>query len=502
MKSIAIIVLSLCSIISKAQVFELTIQSASQKHSDSLYLNVPLIYGYYQENNRLISPGKNGRQTITLSCKQPLLGEIVLKNNPIPVPVLLIPGTQLQVHLNEKDSLIGMNGTAATANRLLQSLKLNAIAFFDRPDSTGKNYYTTLPLDSIESAVVIPLMKERSKKLALIEKSKLSANLKRLLQSEVIYHTLNQLNYYSRGIARLKRDDLIRFYIQTMDTLMPTRFVGNPGPEFHRYAENYVGLLEAKTFQHYQKNKLSDKDPLPYYHFSLDSGNRLVNEKGKTFMNWVAARNTMDTVTATEYAVQNLQKLYFSKDLKQFRALFQDFERYQPQSNHLTLLRKYLTGLEQSLRQGISDSSIVVWKEYENIRTIRELLASFQGKVVYLDIWGTWCGPCKEELKHLPGLKKRFEGKDVVFVYLDMDDDKLDKDWREFIHVNGMSGIHLRKNKTTILPFWDELLPGDKENHGLYPTYFIFDRQGRLVVPRAARPSDQERLYQQIESLL
>lgn len=500
MKFIAIAFFSLCSYLSSAQVFEITFETPIKKPHDSIRLNLPFIYGYYPENDRLITSGRDGRKSIIIPCQFPVFGEILLKNHSI--PVILIPGKTLLVKLDEKDSLLDMTGTAAAANKLLQQLKLDSIAFFDRPDPTGNNKYASLPFDSIENRIVFPLMKERNTRLSMIARSHLPDVLKKLLQSEVVYHALNQLNYYSRGIARLKRDDLIRFYIQTMDTLPPTRFVRHPGPRFYQYAENYIGLMEAKAFLHYQQHKLSGKEPLPYYHISLDSGNSLVNEKGKLFMNWLAARNNLDTATATEYLVQNLQSLFFYRDLQQFRVLFQDFLRYQPRSNYTSQLKQYLSGLEQSLLLGSKDSSIVIWKNFDSLLSIRELLTSFRGKVVYLDIWGTWCGPCKQELKHLPELKKRFAGKDVVFIYLDLDDDIKDKDWREFIVVNRMSGVHIRKNKSSILPFWEELLPNDKENHGLYPTYFIFDKQGQLVVPRAARPSDRERLYQQIESLL
>ena len=80
------------------------------------------------------------------------------------------------------------------------------------------------------------------------------------------------------------------------------------------------------------------------------------------------------------------------------------------------------------------------------------LVKSFKGKVVYLDIWGTWCGPCKDELTYVPELKAHFKGKDVVYIYLDMDEDDKDATWREFIKVNNMEGLHLRKNRKTIEP--------------------------------------------------
>lgn len=102
----------------------------------------------------------------------------------------------------------------------------------------------------------------------------------------------------------------------------------------------------------------------------------------------------------------------------------------------------------------------------------------------------------------MPDLKATFKNKDVVFVYLDMDDDKRDAIWKEFIKVNNMTGIHLRKNKTTIDPFWKELLANNTDKQEYYPQYFIFDKQGKVAVSKALAPSRGEALYAQINQVL
>ncbi len=48
-------------------------------------------------------------------------------------------------------------------------------------------------------------------------------------------------------------------------------------------------------------------------------------------------------------------------------------------------------------------------------------LADLKGKFVYIDMWATWCGPCKGEMPSLLELEKRFEGKDILFVSLSID---------------------------------------------------------------------------------
>ena len=91
-------------------------------------------------------------------------------------------------------------------------------------------------------------------------------------------------------------------------------------------------------------------------------------------------------------------------------------------------------------------------------------------------------------------------GKDVVFLYLSNDDDEADRKWREYVQLNGITGEHVRMSNERIEKIWKELLPGEEARK--YPTYFIFDRDGRVVVKEAKRPSDGEALYAQLSGLL
>ena len=65
-----------------------------------------------------------------------------------------------------------------------------------------------------------------------------------------------------------------------------------------------------------------------------------------------------------------------------------------------------------------------------------------QGKVVLLDFWATWCGPCREALPHVRELAKKFQGQPLVIlsVSLDSDEDK----WKEFVAANGMTWLQYR----------------------------------------------------------
>jgi thiol-disulfide isomerase/thioredoxin len=115
-------------------------------------------------------------------------------------------------------------------------------------------------------------------------------------------------------------------------------------------------------------------------------------------------------------------------------------------------------------------------------------LSDLRGKVVYVDIWATWCGPCKGEFPYAKKIKKQFEGNDrVAFLYVSVDQEV--EEWKKYLRKNqDMTGIHINQN------------PEADANSSVYkkymiwgiPRYFLIDQQGRIVSVMAARPSSGE----------
>ncbi len=129
---------------------------------------------------------------------------------------------------------------------------------------------------------------------------------------------------------------------------------------------------------------------------------------------------------------------------------------------------------------------------------LRRILAPYRGKVVYTDIWGTWCGPCKHDMKlFAPAAKEALKGRDVVFLYFA--NRSSDASWKQIIKEYGCVGpqtVHYN-------------LPAEQQeaverillNRG-YPSYALFDKEGKLVTKDAPRPSEKDRLVRTIEGLL
>jgi thiol-disulfide isomerase/thioredoxin len=119
-------------------------------------------------------------------------------------------------------------------------------------------------------------------------------------------------------------------------------------------------------------------------------------------------------------------------------------------------------------------------------------LKDFRGKVVYLDIWASWCGPCLKEIPSAKKLEEDFRGKDVVFLCVSIDQNE--NAWKKIIKEKEIVGIHLISKGD----FDSEI--AKKYNVKGIPRYYIIGKDGNIVNNNAERPSSN--VKPDIEKLL
>ncbi len=126
-----------------------------------------------------------------------------------------------------------------------------------------------------------------------------------------------------------------------------------------------------------------------------------------------------------------------------------------------------------------------------------KLLSTYRGKVIYMDIWGTWCAPCKRYMQYVPAIKEALSGKDVVFLYLAY---ASPEEARRIVVKE--YGIYGENSYHYNLPDEQMKLLISKYGIDKYPTYIIFDKEGNMVDGDAPNPGKKEQLLDILNGLL
>ncbi|WP_443937782.1 TlpA family protein disulfide reductase [Pedobacter sp. MW01-1-1] len=109
-------------------------------------------------------------------------------------------------------------------------------------------------------------------------------------------------------------------------------------------------------------------------------------------------------------------------------------------------------------------------------------LNDLKGNIVLVDVWATWCGPCKAQIPYLKKLEEEFKGKKVKFVSLSADADKDKEKWKSMIASEQLGGIQLLGGPQNELMKFYKITA--------IPHFLLFDAKGKIISSDAARPSD------------
>jgi thiol-disulfide isomerase/thioredoxin len=110
----------------------------------------------------------------------------------------------------------------------------------------------------------------------------------------------------------------------------------------------------------------------------------------------------------------------------------------------------------------------------------------FRGKIVYIDVWATWCAPCKQEMPFLKELEEEFKGEDIEFVSISLDKPKAHKKWKKFVKDHELSGVQLFAEKA-----FESTIAKDYKINSI-PRFLLFDKEGTIINTDAKRPSDPD----------
>ena len=177
------------------------------------------------------------------------------------------------------------------------------------------------------------------------------------------------------------------------------------------------------------------------------------------------------------------------------------YETYRAEFPNSPFLNVLEPGVKENLRfqnSRITDKDYHILTCDSTITSLEDAVKPFKGKVVYIDVWATWCGPCLKEFQYLPALKEKAHNMDVVYLYISIDRPEERKKWEKTIAYHQLKGYHLLVNEKLGKSLYTEL--GNERQILSIPCFVIIDKTGKIVIRHAAAPSEPEKVIEQLST--
>jgi len=229
--------------------------------------------------------------------------------------------------------------------------------------------------------------------------------------------------------------------------------------------------------------------------------------KGATENNFLVRNSIFEEQTDVESLIMSPEADFFkgmdkkkADDLKRLEdkkldPIFVSLQKKSIDDNYNNIVKYYKKNYEANLAKSKMNNTASPSFDYENHKGGKTKLEDFKGKYVYIDVWATWCGPCRAEIPALKKVEEKYHGKNIEFVSISVDVDKDHEKWKNFVNEKQLGGVQLFADKNWNSDFM--------KSFGVIsiPRFILIDPNGTIIKSDATRPSDPE-LQKVLDSLL
>ena len=425
-----------------------------------------------------------------------------------------------QIKLNtDKPVFVSMNVSGQLSNKMViePGFKYNvAINLLDNvseisvlsPDKKGQYLYSSLPNPSFISMEYRKYAKDTT---AILLKSKTDSlkeaelsQFKKLLETKEITQAFYKLVeadrncYYSTILSGVLLSKFSRKYIGRPSDF-PSDMLQLLNSVFNDYPLNNGNLINSSFWFEYAKNYITSKEYLNK-DFKLQEvkdlfKNGLLNTHYIEEAKKQLSEPDLEYYKAAYIYISGLQKKYE----KELITIFTQYEKDYPQSSYTKYLEPLISPIIEFHKKATQsiNPQIKFVDNYSTFNSLKDALAQFKGQKIFVDVWATWCGPCKEEFKYKDKLYELLKKKNIPIVYISIDKAEQDKQWKDMAVFYNLEGYHFRTNEN----FETDLRRVYNQN-GLVtiPWYILINENGDIINKNASRPSEIHNLEKDINN--
>lgn len=211
------------------------------------------------------------------------------------------------------------------------------------------------------------------------------------------------------------------------------------------------------------------------------------------YLTMIKDPNNTQEVTEFINTVKNLKAENIKKDISEALVSLMS-----PKNPNNELIYNYIS--QNIVKEEVKQNAKIVFEtsqklslgavapsfECESIDGKRIKLEDLRKKVLYIDLWATWCRPCLKEIPHLKELEKEFHNTNIEFVSISIDQPEDKEKWKNFVKKESLKGIQLIVDNGRDTKFLDEYLVTG------IPRFILIDGEGKIIDINAPRPSEPQ----------
>ncbi len=210
------------------------------------------------------------------------------------------------------------------------------------------------------------------------------------------------------------------------------------------------------------------------------------------------AKEYLNPEVCEDYIANYLYEECFQKEYeKELIGLFENFKADYPKSEYIQYISPLIDEIVKFHKIADSDfnEKIKFVKNYPNLNTLSEIANTFTKGKIYIDVWATWCGPCKAEFEYKEELKNLLQKNDIQILYISIDREQDSVQWKNMIKFYNLEGYHVRANKELGAELRKIF---DRDGAIGIPWYILIDNNGNIIKKHATHPSQIKELEKEI----
>ena len=167
---------------------------------------------------------------------------------------------------------------------------------------------------------------------------------------------------------------------------------------------------------------------------------------------------------------------------KEFISLFEQYKADFPDSKYTKYIEPWIRTIKEF--HAIADSdfkdNVSFVENYDSIKSLKEAVKSLKGKKIYVDVWATWCEPCKYEFVKKDSLLRRLHSQGTEILFISIDVKNREQLWKDMIKYYNLQGFHIRASNQLNADL-RSIFSKDHKGSFYIPFHILIDESGKIL---------------------